>query len=79
MVFPSIVYPSFGNDQPLKHRGTEKLVPDTGRCSADSEERPSVRRTDGGDIAVQYLVEIRERRQVGKDRQEICWRMFHMR
>lgn len=68
MVFPWIVYPSFGNDQLFDHRGTEKLVPDTGRCFVGSKGGRSVHRVDDrNDIKIRYLVEIRERGQVGKD------------
>ena len=37
MEFPSIVYPSVRKDQPFQHSGTEKLVPDIGKCFVGSE------------------------------------------
>lgn len=51
MVSPWIVCPSIRNYQFLRRGKTEKLVPDTDRCFADSEGGLSAHHTDDRDDA----------------------------
>jgi len=78
MGFPSIVCPSFRGISHLTVGELRDLYLTLVNVSWTLGVS-SIHSADGLDrFKVHYLVEIRERGQVGKDGQEVCWCMFHM-